>query len=267
MASRIATSRIAPPRILRKALAQLVPLALLSVPLVHGQGPVHDDTVAIARAPEAPARPPDPGLDRRIRSIRLRYRQAELARVHSIRFTVLEESDGSEGYRHWIWFPRADSVFFHGKDPKGLVLQAGYSRKNPWSRTSETVARIDSAFTRDRFILLFPQLFAAEPGGDIRMEGNSPAGREAAGGGAAWIRIRYPADDRGRPWDVYEVLADTGGVIRAWTVRGRGPGSGPMRFDWSPPQDVDGLPLSLERKGPRGFWIRFTDVKVAWDRP
>lgn len=186
--------------------------------------------------------------------IQARYRAEEFRKVRSIRFTARERLDGEETVRHWIWFPAADSVSFHGPDPKGIPLQAGYNRKNKWSLSSETVAGIDRLFARDQLNLLFPVLFSRE---------RVPAYQAGAGG---WLVITYPMEDA-EGGKTYEVLADSAGVIRAWKAPGSVTGAAGTRFEWSPPVNVDGLPLSLARSGPGGSGTRFTEVKVEGIRP
>lgn len=250
------------------ALASAVPLPIFAtmaaLSSAHARQPDMSDTMLYTPAPAPVVRSPE--AESRVRAIELRYRQAELGRVRSIRFTAREEGEGSGNVRHWIWLPGPDSVYFQGIGPKGIEMQVGYGRKNPLGVTTIAMSSIDSAFCRDRFILFFPVLFATEPQADILFQGKYSSRRERAGRDADWLHIAYPADDRVRPWRIYDVLADTGGVIRAWTVRDLS-GDRPVRFTWSPPENVDGLPLSLERKGSNGFAIRFTDVAVAWLRP
>jgi len=202
-----------------------------------------------------------PGGDpeRLLRAIRSRYHGDDFPRVGSIRFTAREERPGSEDIRHWEWFPGPDSVFYRGPDRKGMEVQAGYSRKNKWSLGSETIAGIDSLFRRDRIAFLFPQLLGT--GDAIRWGEGAGETKGRSGKDAEWVRIEYASG--GKP-SAYAILADSDGVIRAWTVPGAGPESAGTRYEWSPPRKVDGLPLSLERKGPRGYSIRFSDVKMAW---
>jgi hypothetical protein len=248
------------------ALPALAFLALVStVEPVWSLGTVYSDTVDLAISPATA--PPPIALDRRLHAIRVRYRQEDFPRLETIRFTVREGRRGSETIRHWTWFAHADSVYFQGEDAKGIELQAGYSRKNKWSLSSSTIARIDSSFQRDRFALLFPQLFAVEPGMEIRMEGKSGAPGEKPAKSGDWIAITYPAGAGIQAGETYEVLADSDGTILAWKVSGQGPRNAGMRFDWSRPKDVDELPLSLDRIGPDGFAIRFTDVKVTGSKP
>jgi hypothetical protein len=181
--------------------------------------------------------------------IAARYGSDDFPKVESIRFTVRETGNGEEAVRHWIWFPKSDSVSFQGPDPKGLELRAGYSRKNKWSLSSETIAGIDRLFARDRLSLLFPVLFARD---------RLPAFRMGEGG---WLAISYPAEDA-EAGKEYELLADSDGTIRAWKAPGSVTGGAGKRFEWSPPKRVDGLPLSLEKTGPNGAKLRFTDVKI-----
>jgi hypothetical protein len=177
-----------------------------------------------------------------------RYGSADFPKVESIRFTVRETRGGEETVRHWIWFPKSDSVYFQGPDPKGLELQAGYSRKNKWSLSSETVAGIDRMFARDRVDLLFPVLFSRD---------RVPAMRIGEGG---WLLIAYPREEGDH--GTYEVLADSDGTILAWKAPGYATGSAGTRFEWAAPKRVDGLPLSLERTGANGSKTRFTDLKI-----
>jgi hypothetical protein len=178
-----------------------------------------------------------------------RYCWEGFQNVESIRFTAREGRGGAEIVRQWIWFPAIDSVYFQGPDPKGLELQAGYSRKNEWSLGSETIAGIDRLFARDRMNLLFPVIFARDTLPDIRM------------GEGKWLLFSYPAGTA-EGGKTYEVLADSDGTIRSWKAPGNETGSPGRRFDWARPKIVDGFPLSLERDGPKGSSIRFTDVKI-----
>jgi hypothetical protein len=191
-----------------------------------------------------------------------RYGSAEFPKVESIRFTVRESEGGEESVRHWIWFPKTDSVSFQGPDPKGLDLQAGYSRRNKWSLGSETVAGIDRLFARDRIALLFPLLLARDSGRDSARgstQNKLPECRMKEGG---WLEVTYPADTAAGG-KAYELLAGPDGTLRAWKAPGYGPGSAEgTRYEWSPPKAVDGLPLSLDRTGPKGSRIRFTDIKI-----
>lgn len=185
--------------------------------------------------------------------IAARYRAADFPRVESIRFTVRESAGGDGAVRHWTWFPKTDSVSFDGPDPKGLVLQAGYSRKNEWSVGSRTIAGIDRLFVQDRSALLFPVLFARD---------GHPACEMGEGG---WLAVAYPAGDPAGDAEggkTYGLLADSDGTIRAWKGPGTVTGQAGTRFEWSKPKMVDGLPLSLERTGPHKEKIRFTEVKI-----
>jgi len=236
-------------------------ILICSVMAAHDANAVWSDTVDYRFTPDPS--PPPICIDRRIHAIRTRFRQEAIPRVESIRFTVREVRRGSEDIRRWIWFPKQDSVFFLGKDGKGSNQQVGYNRKTKWSLGSEVISRIDTMFLRDQFDLLFPQLFEAAGDVDIQLDGNCALPEGKPGKEADWMRISFPPDHGILSGETYEVLADTSGVIRAWKITGRGPENAGKRYDWSPPKEVDGLPLSLERIGPDGFAIRFTDVKVA----
>jgi hypothetical protein len=207
----------------------------------------HSGEKAVPRHDPAPSSPAEAvALAKRIGA---RYGSDLFPEVREIRFTARETGDGGETVRHWTWFPASDSVYFQGPDPKGLVLQAGYNRGNKWSLGSGTIAGIDRLFLRDRLALLFPTLIGRDRRTSFGM------------GEGGWLEVAYPAQDA-EGAETYAVLADPDGTIRAWKVPANGPDPAGTRFEWSPPRTVDGLPLSLERRGPEGARIRFTDVKV-----
>ncbi len=180
-----------------------------------------------------------------------RYGLADFPKVRSIRFTFNVRHDGKEMSREWTWFPAEDSVLFKGKDPKGLRVQAAYSRKNAYSMGSETVAGIDKNFINDEYWLLFPLHLAWDKGLDLKL---------AEGG---LLTVRYPKQGGYTPGDAYDLIADSAGTIRSWMFHRGGADTITMRADWAKPTDVDGLPISLERPGEKGFKVWFSGVKVT----
>jgi hypothetical protein len=184
-----------------------------------------------------------------------RYGLAQFPQVKSIRFTFHSRREGEESTREWTWFPQADSVIFAGKDPKGLEVTAAYSRKNKYSLGSETVAGIDKEFINDEYWLLFPLHLAWDQDLELNL------------GDGGKLTVRYPRAGGYSPGDVYELSAVPDGTIRSWVVRRGGADSATWRADWSKPADVDGLPISLDRPGPKGFKVWFTHVKVAGIKP
>ena len=187
--------------------------------------------------------------------IAARYGLAAFPKVESIRFTFHVRRDGGDTARRWTWFPRQDSVVFAGKDPKGLQLQAAYSRRNKYSLASETVAGIDKSFINDRYWLLFPLHLAWDQDLDLKLgEGNK-------------LTVRYPEQGGYTPGDAYDLFASEDGTLRAWDYRRGAADTVTLHADWAPPKLVDGLPLSLERPGKKGFKIWFSDVRVTGLEP
>jgi hypothetical protein len=183
--------------------------------------------------------------------IAARYGLADFPKVRSIRFTFNVRHDGKDTSREWTWFPAEDSVLFKGKDPKGLNVQAAYSRKNPYSMGSETVAGIDKDFINDEYWLLFPLHLAWDQGLDLKL------------GEGGVLVVRYPQQGGSAPRDAFDLSADSAGTIRSWVFYRGGADTGAMRADWANLTNVDGLPLSLERTGQKGFKVWFTGVKVV----
>lgn len=183
--------------------------------------------------------------------IAARYGLAEFPKVKSIRFTFNVRHDGKDTAREWTWFPAEDSVLFKGKDPKGLRIQAAYSRRNKYSMGSETVAGIDKDFTSDQYWLLFPLHLAWDQGLDLKL------------GEGGLLTVRYPTPGGTAPGDAYDLMADSAGTIRSWIFRRGGSDTITLRVDWAKPADVHGLPISLERRGEKGFKVWFTNVKVV----
>lgn len=182
--------------------------------------------------------------------IAARYGAARLDSVESIRFTYKAEKGREDTVRHWTWFPGNDSVVFKGKDPKGLELQASYSRRNRFSLSSSTVAGIDGYFANDQSCFLLPLLLAQEKGLELRLARDGMLSVRDSAAGA-----------------VYDLAVDPDGTIAKWIVHRNGDATPGAEASWSKPKLVDGLPVSLERTGRKGFKIRFTDVKVSGLEP
>jgi len=183
--------------------------------------------------------------------IAVRYGLAEFPKVRSIRFTFNVSHGGKDMSREWTWFPPEDSVLFQGKDPKGLQVQAAYSRKNKYSMGSESVAAIDKSFINDQYWLLFPLHLAWDQGMELKLDGDG------------MLTVRYPGQGGYTPGDAYDLSADSAGTIRSWIYHRGGADTATMRAYWAKPTDVDGLPISLERPGQKGFKVWFTHVKVT----
>jgi hypothetical protein len=179
-------------------------------------------------------------------AIAKRYGASDFDRVESIRFTYKATGGEEDTVRHWTWFPKQDSVLFRGKDVKGVNLQAAYCRRNKFSLSSQTVAGIDRLFAHDQAWFLFPLRLAGDTGLELK-----PA-RDGM------LSVRDSAAE-----STYDLAAGPDGTIGKWIVHRNGDATPGTEAEWSRPKLVDGLPVSLERNGKKGFKIRFIDVKVT----
>lgn len=217
--------------------ARTVSAALLSLslalPAAAGPESIHADAAR--------------GLARRIAE---RYGAAHFQDVESIHYVFNVLHAGKAKAREWTWFPRLDSVVYRGPDEKGVNLSASYSRRNKWSVGSPQIAGIDKSFVNDQYWLLFPLHLEWDKGIDLDIK--TPG----------VLSVRYPKEGGYTPGDAYDLVADSSGAISKWMFRKGGADTVTMQADWSPPVEVDGLPLSLERPGKNGFKVWFTGVKV-----
>ncbi|MBW8889285.1 MAG: hypothetical protein JF616_16140 [Fibrobacteres bacterium] len=98
---------------------------------------------------------------------------------------------------------------------------------------------------------LFPLHLAWDQGLDLKL------------GEGGVLTVRYPKQSGYTTGDAYDLSADSAGTIRSWVFHRGGADTATMRADWAKPTEVDGLPISLERPGEKGFKVWFTGVKVV----
>jgi hypothetical protein len=209
----------------------------------------------LAAAPAVSGPVPDPrALADRIAE---RYGSERFQGVASLRYDFNVRYGGKDIKREWTWFPQQDSVVYRGPDPKGVVLQASYSRKNAYSMGSETVAVIDKTFINDQYWLLFPLHLKWDK--DLTLS-VSVADRA----GEAWrLTAIYPASGGYTPGDAYDLFVDSSATIKRWIFRKGNSRDAANEVTWEVPVDKGGLAFSLNHQGiGKDFKLWFTDVFV-----
>lgn len=159
--------------------------------------------------------------------------------------------------REWTWYPEQDSVKYRGPDPKGVILQAAYSRKNAYSMGSEAVATIDKSFINDQYWLLFPLHLKWDK--DLTLESSA-----SDKPGEAWhLKAVYPSQGGYTPGDAYDLFVDSTATIKRWIFRKGNSQDAANEVTWEAPVERGGLALSLSHQGiGKDFKLWFTDVKV-----
>lgn len=186
-----------------------------------------------------------------------RYGAHEFHAVESIHYTFHVKFGGKEIEREWSWYPKQDSVRYRGPDAKGVVLQAEYSRKNPYSMGSGSVSAIDRNFINDQYWLLFPLHLAWDQGLTYKVSASDRPGE-------AWhLMVLYPAQGGYTPGDAYDLYLDSAATIKRWVFRkGNAPDPG-NEVTWEAPVEIGGLGFSREHRGiGKDFRLWFTDIRV-----
>jgi hypothetical protein len=148
-------------------------------------------------------------------------------------------------------------VVYRGPDPKGVVLQAAYSRKNAYSMGSETIAAIDKSFINDQYWLLFPLHLKWDKGLTLDVSASDRAGE-------AWrLTVGYPATGGYTPGDAYDLFVDSAATLKRWIFRKGNAPEPSNEVTWEAPVEIGGLSFSREHKGiGKEFRLWFTDIAV-----
>ena len=199
---------------------------------------------------------PDP--DSLATRIALRYGLSEFYKVDSIRYKFHLFYNGTNIDREWTWFPKLDSVLYRGKDAKGMILNAAYSRRNTFSMASTTIVGIDQNFINDQYWLLFPLHLKWDKGLKFKVLAGKQPGEEYQ------LTVIYPANAGYTPGDAYDLFVDQAGIIKRWIFRKANAAEPTVMTGWSAPVKRGGLEISLDHPGPdKNFKLWFTDVKVG----
>jgi hypothetical protein len=180
-------------------------------------------------------------------TIRAKYGADAFRQVEEIRFTFAARVLGIGPSHTWIWKPKADSV---------TLVDEGYSysRKNMNAKAQ----KLDEKFLNDQNWLFFPLGLGLDKNARIDIDTGftrSPKNKQDL----RHMVVTYGVAGGGSSGDRYDVYVEPDGLIREWTYRKRGSGSG-VSWTWEKYVHVGGMLFSLDHRGLAH--IKLKDIEV-----
>lgn len=176
--------------------------------------------------------------------------------VRSVRFTFNAQLPDRTVQRTWVWHPPTQEVEQIGTEGATLRWKRG-----ELSQASDEVKKADAAFINDSYWLLFPFRMVWDAGRTLTLhegEHDFPAGT----GRGQKLTVTYNGSDGYTPGDAYDLFIGPDRRIAAWAFR-KGNAPTPTRVStWEDYRELGGLVIAHDHRGPEGFRVWFTDVRV-----
>ena len=190
------------------------------------------------------------------------YGLDSFGQIERIRYTFNADLGEVKLSRTWVCEPKADQVFYEGKDKAGKPVKLTYLRSQLSSQAAVVKDEIDPAFINDQYWLLFPLHLAWDSSAKVEEAGmhKLPLGK----GSARRVVVTYPSEGYS-PGDTWELFVGTDNRIREWTYHHGGSAEPTVVASWEDYKRAGPLLVSLNHRGMReGKPVRvfFSDVAV-----
>ena len=176
--------------------------------------------------------------------------------VRAIQFTSHAQLPDRTVKRTWIWHPPTREVIQYGNDGPALSW-----KRDELADASGDVKGADAMFINDIYWLLFPFHMIWDTACTLTLhEGDHPL--PIGSGVGRKLTVTYTGAEGYTPGDAYDVFVGGDNRIAAWIYR-KGNAPTPTRMStWEDYREVGGLVLAHDHRGPDGFRVWFTDVRV-----
>jgi hypothetical protein len=178
--------------------------------------------------------------------------------VEKIKFTFHVQLPDQVLQRTWAWNPKSGEVVQYGNDGPALSW-----KRSELASASAEIKEADARFINDSYWLIFPFRVVWDQGTALSLdasEQNLPFGE----GKGRKLTVTYTGEGGYTPGDAYDLFIGKDNRIAAWVFR-KGNAPEPTRITrWEEYRDFGGIPFSMNRPGPDGFRIWFTDVSVEY---
>lgn len=176
--------------------------------------------------------------------------------VKTIHFTFNAQLPDRTVTRSWTWHPQTQEVIQHGNDGPALSWKRG-----ELAGASEEVKGADAKFINDSYWLLFPFRMVWDTGCTLTLHEGDHA-LPVGGGTGRKLTVTYTGSDGYTPGDAYDVFIGADNRMAAWVYR-KGNAAEPTRISsWEDYRELGGLWIAHDHRGPEGFRVWFTDVRV-----
>lgn len=191
------------------------------------------------------------------------YGLDSFGQIERIRYTFNADLGEVKLSRTWVWEPKADQVFYEGKDKAGKPVKLTYLRSQLSSQAAVVKDEVDPAFINDQYWLLFPLHLVWDSSAKVEEAGmhKLPLGK----GSARRVVVTYPSAGGYSPGDTWELFVGTDNRIQEWIYRLGGSAKPTLVTSWEDHKKAGPLLVSLDHRGMReGKPVRifFSDVSV-----